>query len=196
MAFCSYCGNKTEGVKAVCNGCLAKRAAHRSRPVTTSDRSRSSILFELLSSKALLSFGALLALGGVVFVSGPQLRGSPGDAPTAREVEPLVRAELLAIANNCTLAHFGEVSVGAYRCEMGGWPVYASHQTVCRSGSTTVTYDGLNNVKERVPVAYVRRGMTGSVQTFTPAIVKHAQERIDKYLEKINSTKFVAVQPR
>jgi hypothetical protein len=79
---------------------------------------------------------------------------------------------------------------------MGGWPVYASHQTVCRSGSTTVTYDGLNNVKERVPVAYVRRGMTGSVQTFTPAIVKHAQERIDKYLEKINSTKFVAVQPR
>jgi hypothetical protein len=183
MGFCSYCGSTTEGTAAVCNPCRAKKDAARARRMTTV--AHSPTIFEtLFSSKAFLACCALIAVGGVVLVMGPRIGISAGNTPTASEVEPLVRAELLERGSNCTLAHFSDLSVGSFNSHMGGWPIYASHKTVCRSGSTTITYDGLRYGQDKVAVAFVRRGVTGTVQTFTPALIEQFQQQAQEAINK------------
>lgn len=113
-------------------------------------------------------------------------------APSAREVEPLVRAYLLKENDQCTIDHLSDVSVGKYIKPFGGWPVYASHQETCRQQSTTstnvkidtsTTYLGRDDARKDVAVAYVRRTSGGSIELFVPPLFEQAQQQMDKAMQ-------------
>lgn len=113
-------------------------------------------------------------------------------APSARDVEPLVRDYLLKGNGYCTIEHLSDVSVGKYMEPFGGWPVYASHQETCRQASTTdtnvkidtsTTYLGRADAQKDVAVAYVRRTSGGSIELFVPSMFEQAKQPTDQAMQ-------------
>jgi hypothetical protein len=112
-------------------------------------------------------------------------------APSVREVEPLVREFLENGDGQCTVEHLSDVSVGKYTEQMGGWPVYASHQETCRRSSTTATNAtinasttnvGLDDARKAVAVAFARR-TSGKVELFVPAVFQQGQQQMQQAMQ-------------
>ncbi len=110
-------------------------------------------------------------------------------APSAREVEPLLRDFLGEGNGQCTVDHLSNVSVGKYAEQMGGWPVFASHQETCRQSSTSAatgrldtstTNLGLDDARRGVAVAFARKTSSGAVELFVPEIFQQGQQQMQQ----------------
>lgn len=113
-------------------------------------------------------------------------------APSARDVEPLVRDFLESGNGRCTVDHLSDVSVGKYAEQMGGWPVYASHQETCRQSSTSatgvrletsITNMSLDDPRKGVAVAFARRSSGGAVELFLPAIFRQGEKQMQQTVQ-------------
>jgi hypothetical protein len=110
-------------------------------------------------------------------------------APSAHQVEPLVRDFLETQNGPCTIKHLSDVSVGKYAAQMGGWPIYASHEETCRGGtqsatfSQSTTYQGLDDARKGVAVAFARKTSSGGVELFVPAIFQQGQQDMNRALQ-------------
>lgn len=185
MGFCSYCGGTTEGHLAACEGCRTRNAS--ARRVMPQRQNHSPIETFLFSGKGLAIWSiGIVALAAVMFGPGMTQRGSFGATPTPPEVEPLVRDYLTNRGENCTVSLLSDISVGEFDTLTGGWPVYVSHKTTCRQGSTSITYDGSRYAERRVAATFVRRGLTGSLQAFKPEIIGQFEQEIQREFDKLS----------
>jgi hypothetical protein len=109
--------------------------------------------------------------------------------PSASQVEPVLREYLASGASdNCsgtmTLDEFGEVSVGEYASQFGGWPVYVNHRETCHKGGSSMTYDGSQDADKHVAAAFVRRTATGRLEAFIPSFFADAQKEMQQSIQK------------
>jgi hypothetical protein len=193
MGFCSYCGDTTKGNSASCEACRVRNASAREGLSISRHQAAGPIQTFLFSSSG-LAVCTLVLLAVAVLVLGPGLipRSGSGATPTNSEVEPLVRAYLAKRGENCTTSFLSNISVGEFEPRFGGWPIYVSHKTTCRKGSSSMTYDGSDHSERKVAATFVRRGMTGSLQTFKPEFFekfeRDMQREIDKMTQRLKFT--------
>jgi hypothetical protein len=117
---------------------------------------------------------AVLAYFGYRYFAGD------GAKPPTSDVEAKLSGFLAAAKGNCSVSHLSDVSIGDFNQQFAGWPVYASHEEVCRDGDTTTTYAGLDDAKNQVAAAFARRNASGVVELFIPGFFQDAQRQLSQ----------------
>jgi hypothetical protein len=112
-----------------------------------------------------------------------------GSAPSAQDVEPVLRAYLASpdaidCAGTVTIDRLDGIRVGEYSKELGGWPVYAQHSETCHAGGQETTSNGFQDPQREVAAAMVRRSAGGSVEAFVPAILQQGKREMQQSLQK------------
>lgn len=110
-------------------------------------------------------------------------------APSARQVEPLLRSYLV---NSCKgeaeITQLDSIRVGAYVEQAHGWPVYANHVEDCvvhgaYESTNTTTYDGGHDADRGVAVAFVRRSWSGRLELYIPDFYADAQRQMQQMMQ-------------
>lgn len=113
-------------------------------------------------------------------------------APSAQQVEPLVRSYLeRSCAGTVDVSQLDSVRVGEYSQQFGGWPVYANHVESCLEhdhskpyeNTTTVTHENGHDADRNVAVAFVRRSMSGRLELYTPELFQQAEREMQQTLQ-------------
>jgi hypothetical protein len=100
--------------------------------------------------------------------------------PAVSDVEAKLASYLATAKGNCSVSHLSDTSIGDYRQQFAGWPVYASHEEICQDGDTSITYSGLDDANKQVAAAFVRRSASGQVELFVPQFFQDAQQQLSQ----------------
>ena len=127
---------------------------------------------------------ALIVIAGIGYGIWHFKSASP---PAAAAVEPLLRDYLAAngvagCGGSVTVTQLEQVSVGEYSDQFQGWPVFADHMEVCRSGDNSSTYDGSKDAERKVAAAFVKRS-GGRLEIFTPGLFADAQKQMQNAMQ-------------
>ncbi len=142
----------------------------------------------ITSTKRMPKNTLLYSLAAIVVIIVLFFYFNSSPVPTPEEIKPKLVAFLLkegeeTCSGKYTIDHLSDITIGEYFDRYGGWQVFASHQTTCREGSSTYTYDGLDGPSRKVAVAWLRKRY-GTYELFIPEFFKEAQEELNRKLQE------------
>jgi hypothetical protein len=115
--------------------------------------------------------------------------GCSGDEkPTAEEVEPALKAYLIAqkgktCIGTVTLNRMSIQRIGDFDKQFGGWPVYATFSVTCKEGSNSTTWNS-DDPSSKAMASLARKTASGDIECSMPAMFQNAEEQLKQQLEE------------